>query len=387
MVNNNVLYYIKYSQIIGLFSVILIVGLLSIIWNTYFIKQINYHFRMFRDCLKNIRNDSFGNIQETARIHKVDMITNIFLLLINAAEFATIIIYALGAGIVALPNSLSNNSYPSNSSITDCSHEFSLQTLDLKLSLANPIFPVLISISQVGLIFSFAFGICLVKYLQIAYHEIDIDPFKWIKRFLIITSLISIFHAISGSVPQLMIFDKLVEPIIVSIYFIIWLRCNRTFYKCLRWRSIEYRVRGRSETIVRRSVISFHQFAIISSCMSIVYACFFIAEMITQYFFLVTVAIYNGPCLFNYLYRTTYFEPLLNTQKQIDALNLTNEVFSYFVTFFVFTGSALITVEYILASVFIFGKILWMKLRSRFYKSRTRFTPPLHESLLSNGTD
>ena len=369
---------------IGLFPVILIGGLLSTIWNMYFIKNIIYHVRIYRYCLKNARNDPFGNIQEAARNHKVDMVTNIFLLIINAAEFVTVFIYGLGAGIVAIPNSLLNNSYLSNGSIPDCNNEFHLQTLDLKLSLANPIFSALISIAQVGLIFSFAFGICLVKYLQIAYHEINTDPFKWIKRFLIITLLISIFLAISGSVPQLMIFEKLVEPVIVFVYFIIWLSCNRTFYKCLRWRSIEYRVRGRSEMIVRRSVTSCQQFVIITSCMSIVYASFFIAEMLTQYFFLIAAAIYNGPCLFNYLYGTTYFKPLLNTQKQIDALNLTNEVFSYFVSFLVLTGSVLITVEYVLASVFVCGEILWIKMKSRLYRSCTRFTPTLHQSLLSN---
>ena len=94
MINNNVLYYIKYSQMIGYFSVILIVGLLSIIWNIYFIKKDNYHFKIYRDCLKNVRNvrnDRFGNIQEAARIHKYIM-TNIFLFVINATEFTTILI-------------------------------------------------------------------------------------------------------------------------------------------------------------------------------------------------------------------------------------------------------------------------------------------------------
>ena len=236
------------------------------------------------------------------------------------------------------------------------------------------------TIAQICFIFSIACGICLVKYLHIVYHEMNIDPFKFIKRFLIITILMGIFIAITGSVHQLMFIEKLVEPIILFVYLFISVKNNITFYKTLRWRSIEFKVRGYSNRTVKSSVISYRQFMIIMSFMTIVAACFALSELISQYFFIIATVIYDGPCLFNYLYGTAFFKPLLTTQKQIDALKLTSEILSYITTFLILTGSVLLGLEYTLATFVYFGRILWKKLKTRFCKVRTRFTPRLRST-------
>ena len=124
---------------------------------------------------------------------------------------------------------------------------------------------------------------------------------------------------------------------------------------------------------------------IIVSCMSIVIACFALSELITQYFFMIAVAIYDGPCLFNYLYGTAFYEPLLTTQKQIDALKLTNRILSYIATFLVLTASVLLGLEYTAATFVYFGRSLLKKLKTRFCKVRTRFTPRLSSTGLQTG--
>ena len=156
-----------------------------------------------------------------------------------------------------MDHSYSSKTFLQNDTLHNCSSELHLQTTELKLALANPLFSTLVTIAQVCLIFSIACGICLVKYLHIVYHEMNIDPFKFIKRFLILTILMGIFLIITGSVPQLILIEKLVEPIILVVYFFIWVKNNITFYKTLRWRSIEFKVRGYSNRTVKSSVISY----------------------------------------------------------------------------------------------------------------------------------
>ena len=113
---------------------------------------------MYRNCLKKAKTNPIRNFAEEARNYKIEIVTKIFLLLINVT----------------------------------C-------------------------------------GICLVKYLHIVYHEMNIDPFQFIKRFLIVSILMGIFLITTGSVPQLMFIEKLVEPIILFFYLYISVKNNITF--------------------------------------------------------------------------------------------------------------------------------------------------------------
>ena len=385
MANHNMLYFIKTLQMISLYPCIVLAVILSSIWNVFFNKRLVYLVKVYRNCLKKARTNPIRNFPEETRNYKIEIVTKVFLLIINVTEFAAVVIYALGGFPVIMNHSHSSNTFLQNNTLHNCSNELHLQTIDLKLALANPLFSILVTIAHVCLILSIASGICLVKYLHIVYHEMNIDPFKFIKRFLIMTIFVGIIITITGSVPQLMFIEKFVGPIILFVYLYIWIKNNITFYKTLRWRSIEFKVRGYSNRTVKNSVISYRQFMIIMSCMFIIASCFALSELITQYFFLIATVIYDGPCLFNYLYGTAFYKPLLTTQKQIDALELTNKILSYITTFLVLTASVLLCLEYTLATFVYFGRILWKKLKTRFCKIRTRFTPRLSSTGLQTG--
>ena len=51
-----------------------------------------------------------------------------------------------------------------------------------------------------------------------------------------------------------------------------------------------------------------------------------VGEFIGEYFSVIATGVYYGPCLFNYLYGTHYYKPLLVTQQHIDALLLTYKI-------------------------------------------------------------
>ena len=356
MISREVLRFMNSIEILGLCPVIILSLLISVIWDIYFAKRILYFVRIYRECMIKAKTDPFGNFAEAARNYKVEIVTHVFLLIMNITEFTTIGVY-LGGSNANLLIFHSNHTDLKNATIHDCKEELQLRMLDFEILIANPFFLILYTIAQVSLLFSIALGICLVKYLHISYHELNINPFKIIKRFLLITSLIGIFLIISGSILKLMIMNWLVEPIILFTYFCIWVKSNRTFYKTLQWRTMEYRIRGRSNCIVRRSVISCHQFLIINSCFGVILACTILIQFLTQYSLLIAIAFFDGPCLFQYLYGTSYHKPLLNTQNQISSLELAREYFAFILLFLILTISVLLAVEYVLVSAFICGAI------------------------------
>ena len=238
------------------------------------------------------------------------------------------------------------------------------------------------SIGFVGLLFSLSLVICLTKYLDGIYHSNDHKPLQYIKYFILVSGCIGIILIVLGSVPQLSIFQILLEPVINFIYFSLWVKHNRIFYKTLRWRAIEFKVRCQNSRIVKNSVMNCHHFAVIMCLVGIGILCIFLAEFLEKYFFLISIAIRNGPCLFHYLYGTAYYEVLLTTKQQIDALNFSSKIVSCISTALVIFSLFAIGLQYLLAAIVFFGARLWKALKFRFGRVRTRFTPSLYDPLL-----
>ena len=163
-----------------------------------------------------------------------------------------------------------------------------------------------------------------MKYLDVILHNIHGKPFRYIKKFLLITFFIGAFMIVTGSIPQLLIIEKFSVPIIETIYFIIWVKCIRTFYNTLRWRAIEFKIRGKRKSIVRRAIINCKQFALVMSILVIAKACWVLTEFSSQYYFLIATGLHYGPCIFQYLYHTPLYQPLLLSQQQIKALKLSH---------------------------------------------------------------
>ena len=370
-------------QISTLMPFLFLLIILSIIWDVFFVKKIRHLFLLYRGCMAKTNTDPFGNFLEAAHHFKIEIHEYTFLLLMNVTEFGGMQIYALGAalGFTRQPGDIINSS---RFVIPNCTTELAhFNNVMIYAMIANPSVSILFSIGQAGLLFSMALGICLMKYLDVKYHDIYGKTARYIRMFLLVTVMLGIFMIIAGSVPQLMLIQKVVEPILQLIYFSIWIKHICTFYKTLKWRTIEFRVRGRSNQVVRRSLISRYQFVIIMGCMLISTACFILAEFLTQYFTLIATILYYGPCIFNYLYATPDYQTLLVTQQQIEVLHTTNTVIGYFSTFLVIPASAIIGTQYLLATCLFFGRIIVRKLKYRFGYIPTRFRRSLTNPLLA----
>ena len=259
------------------------------------------------------------NFSEAARHHKSEIIKYIFLLLVNIAEFGSITIYSFGSVTANNFNTYEHIYSPNRASLHNCSKKLvGTQIFGLRFMYENPINSILVTMGQVGIMTSLALGICLMKYLHEIMHNIEANPYPYIRRLLLITGLVALCLMITGTVPQLMIVHYLTEPIVQLVYIIMWIKQARIFHITLKWRTVEFQVRGRHQRLVRRSKVNSHQFALIMCCVGVAYACFILGECIEQYFSLFALTLYYGPCMFHYLYGTPNFQRLLTTQQQTE---------------------------------------------------------------------
>ena len=98
---------------------------------------------------------------------------------------------------------------------------------------------------------------------------INAEAFPFIRCMLVVSTLICIALIVTRSVLQLFILRRLLDFVVHPVYLCLYAKQARTFYKTLKWRSVEFKVRGRSSQMVRRSIKSCYHFAFIMSLMEI----------------------------------------------------------------------------------------------------------------------
>ena len=195
-------------EIIIILSGAILFSFISIIWDVYFAKRIIHFVKLYRECVEKSKTDFTVNYSEAARHHKSEITKYTFLTLINITEFITMLIYALGTGL--------GNQKREFNRTTDfnCSGEVAhFPLLAIEVIFANLVAPILVSLGDAGSVLSLAFSVCLMKYLDVILHNIHGKPFRYIRKFLLITFFIGVFMILTGSIPQLLIIEKFSVPI------------------------------------------------------------------------------------------------------------------------------------------------------------------------------
>ena len=346
---------------------------LSTLWNVYFVKRIIYFVRLYRQAVKTANTDMFGNSSELALHYKVEIIKYLFLMIINIIEMSTILIDEFG---LELAHSKSNNPTTNN-----CTMGSALYNSDFNVIISKPIAGAFITVGQVGLLLSITLVTGLVKYLNTTYHDINAQPLKAIMINISVSCVIGVLLFITGSVRQLYIFERLIYPIILLVYFCIWTKQVRSLYKTLKWKAVELKVRGMSSQIVRRAVKTSYHFGIITTFIVIGVGCMVLTEFLDHYFFLFATVVYC-PNFINQVYGALEYEPLLTTETQINALDICCQIITGIVVVLSLVAFLVIGSQYLLATVVFFGGLLIKKLKYRFGRVRTRYTPSLTDPLL-----
>ena len=351
-------------------------ALVSTIWNVYFMRKIVQFIRSYRHCVEKAKSDPFGNLSEEAFHHKSELIKYVFLLIINSTEFGSMSLYLLGYSLAEISNAYRF----SDSNCTKMLTQF--LNVETKLMYGNPINSIILSIGKSGLLIFLALGICLMKFLHENFHNIRSTAFHSIRRLLVVTCLLEVLLITTGSVPQLMIINIVLVPTLGFIYFLIWVMHTRMFYRTLRWRSVELRIRSNNERLVRRAVISCYQFLVLMCCFGIAIMCLILFEFLDNILTLLTIALQNGPCLFSHLYGTAYYKPVLVTEQQIEAFRHVYDIKDSASCILQTMAFFLIVSQYLLCTAVFFGRILFNQLKYRYGYVQTRFTPNLTQSLL-----
>ena len=220
-----------------------------------------------------------------------------------------------------------------------------------------------------------------MKYLDAAYHNINNQSLKSTKIILLISCVIGVLLIITGSIHQSFILERLTFPIIILVYLFFWIKQIRTFYKTLKWQSVEFKVRGRSSQIVKRAVKSSHHFAVIMCLMGFGALCLTLAELVKDYFFIFTIFSYC-PNLVKQLYGIPNYQPLLTMTSQINAFTVFSEITAKISTILALIAFLVIMSQYVLATFVFFSGMFLKRLKYRFGRVRTRFTPSLTDPLL-----
>ena len=230
---------------------------------------------------------------------------------------------------------------------------------------------------HVGLIFNLGLLICLMHYLHIEFHSISLNPFRFIRRFLLFTSLLSLPSVIAGTVPQLILFETFVDPLIELVYFLIWCKYTRKFYQTLKWRTNEFRIRR--PKLVKASIENRIKFAVVMFSLGLGNLMFIFVKILASYSTLSLVVLHYGPCLFNYLYGTPYYQPLLVSDRQLDTMLIFHKIYVYIAFSFETLALLIVCSQFLLISLMYLVTYLRRKLCVRF-----RLNPSLRVRLINN---
>ena len=346
---------------------------LSILWNVYFVKRILYLIPLYRKSTREAKTDIFDNSSDRALHYRVEVVKYALLLAINITEITVILIDQLGLMMTHIKWS--------NTTLNNCMSGNAISNTDFHAILGNPLTIVFIAIGQVGLILTLALGTSLMKYLDAFYHNINDKSLKSAKMIIVVSCVIGVLLLIMGSIPQLFIPQKILFPIITLLYFCIWTKQARTFYKTLNWRSVEFKIRGRSSRIVKRAVNSSYYFGITISLLGIGLFSVILADLLDEYFFLFAAFAYC-PNIIHQIYDSPDYEPLLTARPQMAAFTLCSGIIAGTSTALSIVAFLTVSSQYLFATFVFFGGILVKKLNYRFGRVRTRFTPNLRFPLL-----
>ena len=344
---------------------------LTILWNVYFVKKILYFVTLYRKSVETDKNDILNNYTELALHYKAEIVKYAFLLTINITEIISVLLFLLGVGLTGVN--------PTNATISNCYSE--IYNIDLHIITGTPIEAVFTSVGHAGFVLSLALVICLLKYLDATYRNINNQSLKSAKIILLISCVVGVLLIITGSIHQSFILERLIYPIILLVCLSFWIRQTLIFYKRLKWQSIEFKVRGNSSKIVNKAVKSSYHFAIIVCLMGFGELCITLAQLINDYFFIFTIFAYC-PKLLKQLYGIPDYEPLFTTTSQTNAFALFNEISTGISGILTLVANLSITIQYVVVTFVFFGRMLVKKLKYRFGRVRTRFTPSLTDPLL-----
>ena len=365
---------------ITLVPLIFISSILYIVWNVYFVKKIILFTKAHSQALEKARYDILGNYKQLADNHKIEVVKYSFLLTINIVEVLGFIAYAISVVASDIITDGRQPSFPDYVQASNCTKDFVSGSSIQRISTLIPIIGFCEAAGQVAILLTLALCICLIKYLRSCYYEKG-GEFKWIFWFMLLTSFICVNILIFSAVPPLMIFHRIIEPFFQVIYFVLFVRHVRLFHHTLKRQTIDLKIINKPKSAIQTSIRLVRQFDVISTLNSIAIACFIFADFLPQYSFVISIALYFGPCFSEYAYGRVFYQPPLVDADQVNKLNMAIIILNWIANIAVAFACICIFSHYFFISITLFGSKVLQDLRMRF-GIRVYRTPIIRQPLL-----
>ena len=358
--------------------IILICGPL---WNVYFIKKARLNYKGYMKYLKLARTDSTNMVVQLAYCCRTEFNKYLLLLSINITECGATVLYCIAYGLgIWLHNTHQSFMFPHRAETHNCS-QILLQGSYLQMYWITeiPLSLIILSIGQVGFVFSMVLSICLMKYIHAREYNRSSDYKVWKKRYVMIMALTAMCTIVLGTVPQFVLVQRIINIIVGIIVYFKWVKQARRFHQTLKMLAFDYQINRKRRDVCRRAILLVKKFKIIMSLNIVSFGLLILVELIEHLKFTVIIGLYYGPCLFHYLYGTPIYTPVITNKYQVRILENISLGIGLFEKSLFAIATLMIGSYFVTVSILFFAN----KITNGFNRHRrTRFTPDLYNPLL-----
>ena len=365
---------------ITLIPVLTIIVVIGSLWNLYFIKMIRLKYKCYTKWLTLARTDSTNTYAQWAYCYRTEFNKYLLLLSINLSECGAMLLYGIGYGLGEFLKLINQSFLFPHRDTQNCSRLLATgSSVQIYWITEVPIGLFIISVAQGAIIFSMVLSICLMRYIHAREYNRSSNYKSQNKRFLLIMACIVLCLIVLGTVPQFVLAQRVIEPVVQIIVYWKWVMHIRGFYRTLQMLAFDCQINRKRTAVCRRAMSLVTRFKIIMSLNIASFGLFLLSELIAQLSFVVTTGLYYGPCLFHYLYGTPLYTQLINSNSQVRILENTSISIDILERSLTAIATIILGSHFFTVSILFFGSRVTNGCNKRY---RTRFTPDLNNPLL-----
>ena len=284
---------------------------------------------------------------------KIDCDTKItqgkFLLALIILEYLSIVSYWIGL-LYPLLHHISpisdRLSLPFNST---CIITIEIQRIWIH-ELQYPVTAVFLGIGRSSTIFVMGVAVSFFEFICNSFVT-EQWKYKKIYRPIKYSLIVSVFIFLTGIVPQLIIFSRILHIIVLPIIFTILLRHAKFFSMAVRWRGQDL-YHNREKYLLRLHNRQNKYFRITFRCIAIPLFICFISETLIMIEMIFSLILYYGKCFFPILYDIQY--TALITENHLPVLKMVIEVFSVIEISLVLIANIIFTLPYMIVTILMY---------------------------------
>ena len=216
--------------------------------------------------------------------------------------------------------------------------------------LQYPVTAVFLSIGRSSTIFVMGVAASFFEYICNSFVT-EQWRYKKIYRPIKYSLIVSVLIFLTGIVPQLIIFSRILEIMVFPIIFNILLKHAKFFYMAVRWRGQDL-YHNREKYLLRIHNRQNKYFRMTVRCTIIPIFIYFISDTLVTIEMIFSLILYYGKCFFPILYDIQY--TALITENHLPVLKMVIVVFSLIETSLVLIGNFIFILPYMIVTILMY---------------------------------